>query len=232
MNDKVKKYYHDRVNSGDRNNFLWQVGKTVNGKEVSKEQIELIVETINSKLQLNKNDIVLDVGCGNGLLTKKISSFISKITGLELTEGLFEIAEEYHSNDNILYINSDIINFDVIGSNVKYTKIYLYEVMQHFTYIGGDAVFSKLYEISADNAAIFIGGILDAERKWMFFDSKEKRCRYFKEVLSGNDPLGTWYHKDVLHCLANKYNFHVECIEQENMLYTNHYRFDCLLRKK
>ena len=72
MSNIIKKYYRERIIKEGSNNFLWQVGKTVDGKEVPRDQVDLIIKTIASRLQLEKGDIVLDIGSGNGLLTKNI----------------------------------------------------------------------------------------------------------------------------------------------------------------
>jgi cyclopropane fatty-acyl-phospholipid synthase-like methyltransferase len=231
MSEKTRQYYRERVKNHDRDKFLWQVGKTVNGEEVSREQIELILKTIVNRLQLDKSDIALDIGCGNGLLTKEISRYVSKITGIELTPELYEIAKEYNSASNISYINYDVLGTNAMGYDNQFTKVYLYEVIQHLNFQEVDALFAKLNEITADRATIFIGGILDVEKKWMFFDTVERRCLYFKGLLSGSEPLGTWYHKEFFSFLANKHNMNGECLSQENNLYTSHYRYDCLLQK-
>ena len=133
---------------------------------------------------------------------------------------------------NISYINCDALNFDVMECDEKFTKVFLYEVIQHVNYRDMGALFAKLKEITSNNATIFIGGILDEEKKWAFFNTTERRCMYFSGLLSENNPLGIWFHKDFFKYLARKHNLHVECIPQENKLYTSHYRFDCLLRKK
>ena len=83
MDHSVKKYYSERVKKNSRTDFLWQVGKTINGENVSPEQLELIVQTIVERLDLSGKDKVLDLGCGNGLLTKKISTYTQEITGLD-----------------------------------------------------------------------------------------------------------------------------------------------------
>lgn len=230
--NKIEQYYSDRINKSRCDDFLWQVGKTVNGKAVPHDQVEIIVKTITNRLKLNKNDIVLDIGCGNGLLTKKISKYVSKATGVELTPDLFEIAEKYHLCNNVSYINYNILNLGEEAVNEKYTKVYLYEVIQHFNYIETDKLFSKLIEITSKNAIFFIGGILDIEKKMTFFDSKERRAMLFTSLLKESDPLGTWYYKEFLDFLAEKYNLYSECLAQDDKLYTAHYRFDCLLQKK
>ena len=209
MNNKVQQYYCERINKNESNNFLWQVGKTVNGKVVSEDHLEIIIKTIINRLKLNKNDNLLDVGCGNGLLTKKIAEYVFSATGVELTPELFEIANKYNLGNNIRYINDNILKFDEKDTK-KYSKVYLYEVIQHLNYQEANELFYKLNEITVSNATIFIGGVLDVEKKWEFFDSEERRGVYFTSLLSGGSSLGTWYYKGFFKFLAEKHGFYVD----------------------
>jgi hypothetical protein len=70
------------------------------------------------------------------------------------------------------------------------------------------------------------------DRKWNFFDTEERKRQYFDSLLSGTDPLGTWYYKDYFKYLAKRHGLGFECMDQKHELYTGHYRFDCLLWKK
>src|ERR1700750_1427456 len=50
---------------------LWgQVKRTVAGNPVDGSQIEMIVEAIRAGLQLTPDDNLLDIGCGNGVLSR------------------------------------------------------------------------------------------------------------------------------------------------------------------
>ena len=228
----VKKYYSERAKKNSRTDFLWQVGKTINGEDVSCEQLELIVKTIVERLDLSGKDKVFDLGCGNGLLTKKISTFVQEITGLDLTTELYDVALEYHSSNNTRYINANIFDFDVKRYKNKFSKVYLYEVLQHLSLIESDKLLAILKGITSKKSTIFIGGILDMDKKWSFFDTVERKSQYFDSLLLGTDPLGTWYYKDYFKYLAGRHNLNVECKNQDDELYTSHYRFDCVLWKK
>ena len=232
MNHDVKQYYSGRVREKDRSDFLWQVGKTVDGEEVAQKQVDLIVKTVKDRLDLSQDDLVLDVGCGNGLLTKRVSEFAKEVTGIELTQELYEIALDYNNAKNIRYINKSIFDIDTAQYGGKYTKVYLYEVVQHFSVGETDRLIDILKSLTNEKAIIFLGGILDIEKRWSFFDTDERRRRYFDSVLSGADPLGTWYYKDYFKYLAEKQGLLAECYPQNSELYTRHYRFDCVMRKK
>lgn len=231
MSEDIRKYYSSRVSQADRNKFLWQVGKTIDGKEVSEDQLDIIVNTIRAKLKLGHDDSVLDVGCGNGLITKIIAGRVKDVVGIELTPELFDIAREYNQLGNISYINNDILYMSPADFSSKISKVYLYEVLQHMDYPNVYALINMFTEILNKDSVVFIGGILDEEKKWQFIDSYERRCSYLSALINKEDALGIWFHQDYLRCIGEDLGFNVECFPQERALYTSGYRFDCVLRK-
>lgn len=77
-----------------------------------------------SELQLRGNESILDLGCGDGLLTKQLSLLVPKgsTIGIDASNGMIE-ASEKHKNENLSFIKLDInkmdfkSEFDIIFSN-------------------------------------------------------------------------------------------------------------------
>ena len=231
LNEQIVKYYQDRVKKSGCRDFLWQVGKTVNGKEVSADQVKLIISGIKQKLQLTAEDVVLDIGCGNGLLTKEIAEDVLTVTGIELTAELYQIAVKYNNKDNIVYRNEDFLECAKKYQGMSFNKVYLYEVIQHLDYKSALTLFSTLDQITTNGASIFVGGILDEGKREVFFNTPERKLMLFDSLVAGKDPLGTWYHKEYFEYLAERLDMQALCFDQNINLYTSHYRFDCLLQK-
>jgi len=69
---------------------------------------------------INSEDIVLDVGCGNGSLTYDIAKKAKKVIGIDSNKKNIRIAKEKYLSSNIKYIIRDVTtcnfdqNFDVI----------------------------------------------------------------------------------------------------------------------
>lgn len=68
---------------------------------------------------------ILDAGCGNGYLSRRMAISAKKVTGIDLTEELIEIARNRDNPTNIEFINGDLgelpftdESFDVILSNL------------------------------------------------------------------------------------------------------------------
>ena len=76
----------------------------------------------NEKLEL------LDVGCGNGYLTKTISNEFKKTLGIDLSKEGINQAKKYTS-ENLNFLNSDMEN--LINENKKFDFISSFEVIEH-----------------------------------------------------------------------------------------------------
>ncbi|MCD6579632.1 hypothetical protein J7L48_09140 [bacterium] len=50
---------------------------------ISKDKFELIIKDIKYKMNLNKNDKLLDYGCGKGFMSAKLSEFVLQIDGID-----------------------------------------------------------------------------------------------------------------------------------------------------
>ena len=222
--DPWMNYYADRVSVSS--DLYWQVGKTVNGKPIDETHLILIANQIEMILGIDAGDMVLDIGCGNGLLTKIISNKAMNIFGVERNSMLFKSAILNSAEKNISYINSNIESFDI--KQTMCNKAYMYEVLQHFKYEYVLEILTKIITGLKDNGKLFIGGIPDEEKKWSFYNTPERRKRLLSSLMNGKDPIGVWYHKDYLVTIGNSIGVKVKIIAQDKDLYTSHYRFDCL----
>lgn len=77
---------------------------------------------------IDKNDVVLDVGSGTGLVAYKIAEVAQYVTGVELVDKKILFAKNNHSRDNIEFINIDIHNF---LPTKKYSVCVMSNVLEH-----------------------------------------------------------------------------------------------------
>lgn len=92
-------------------------------RKASKHQKEW-GNTLISELQLKGDEIILDLGCGDGTLTEQLSSLVpeGKVLGIDASAGMIQTAEKY-VKDNLKFAQMDINTmnfnneFDVIFSN-------------------------------------------------------------------------------------------------------------------
>ncbi len=209
---------------------LKQVGKTINGLEVSGQQIELIISQIVEALSLTKKDKLLDLGCGNGLLTARLAKNASSVWGVDFAEGLLSYAKCHHSADNIMYIHSSILDVDSgLLSSTKHFS--MYEVLQHLTNKQVSTLLARLGSVSS-GARFFVGGIPDQERLRNFYDT-EKKYEYFLSREEERKPhLGRWWLETEIRALAEESGWSMKRLCQPEGLYTAYYRFDAVLEKR
>lgn len=81
-------------------------------------------ESLISKISLQGNEIILDLGCGDGHLTEKLSLLVpnGKVLGIDASIGMIKTAKEI-CRDNLDFIHMDINDlhfsneFNIIFSN-------------------------------------------------------------------------------------------------------------------
>ena len=75
----------------------------------------------------------LDIGCGGGLLSERISRLGALVTGIDITKCSIDIAKNHALNSglNINYINTDVSSFVKNYSSKKFDLIIASEVIEH-----------------------------------------------------------------------------------------------------
>lgn len=118
---------------------------------------------------VDENDTVLDVGCGNGALTYDVAKKAGRVVGIDLNEKNISFAKQRYSRENIEYICGDIIkdlpnrDFDVVVmSNV------LEHIENRVEFLG------RLRE----NAAKFLIRVPIINRDWITLYKKEMGLDY------------------------------------------------------
>lgn len=117
-------------------------------------------EKLIENMILDKNDTVIDVGCGEGSVTVPLSKYVSKITASDLTEKMLDILknriEEEHIN-NIEIIQEDINNITaekyghydiVLGSRVVNGIRDINQVILNLNEIANKYVFLSVFGVN------------------------------------------------------------------------------------
>mgnify|MGYP005820755093 CR=1 FL=1 len=108
-------------------------------KERSQREIKFLV----SQMKLNMKDKILDVGCGQGRLTNRLSSLGYNVTGIDMDKNAIEIAKEYAK---IHYLKTKYMDFDIRNSylfEIKFNKIFL--LYCYFNYKEDKQVLLNIY---------------------------------------------------------------------------------------
>jgi len=217
----------------DKGDYLRQVGKTVNGKPIPKQQIDLIISRIRKILGLGTEDLLLDICCGNGLFTHSFAEDCRIVYGMDFSIPLLEVAKRDHNPDNVEYYLMNILEIGKDSQKVfsPVNKILMYDALQHFKIKDFNQILLNIKKISKDTYKIFIGGIPDIKRKWRFYDTPRKKYSHIRRLLTGKEQIKTWWDREYIDKVCENFNLKCEFFTQDSDLYSSGYRFDVLIQQ-
>jgi cyclopropane fatty-acyl-phospholipid synthase-like methyltransferase len=217
-----------RFNDSD---FRRQVGRTANrGVPTPALEIEAVIEEIVSSLALGPRDRLLDLCCGNGLLTVRLAERCTEAVGVDFSEPMIRLAREHHTGGNVRYVDGSVLD---LGRCVdgKFDKICMVESLAYFGPDDLAQILDGLSTRGASRMTILFSGVLDDEAKWDFFDTPARRTEYEQQQKEGTEIMGRWWTRSEIGRIATKHGYETEFSSQDERLNTAHYRFNVLLRR-
>ncbi|MHA1757629.1 MAG: class I SAM-dependent methyltransferase [Promethearchaeota archaeon] len=228
-----KIFFEDYVKKRKNKDLLTQVGKTVGGVPIKNKQFEALILDISEKLNLNKNDILLDLCCGNGVVTEKFSEKCKKIIGLEFSETLINIAKKKCTKQNITYVNMDIRSLNKLKMELKnkISKVLLYDALAYFNPKELYDLLIILKSFCQKNTIMLIGSVLDKDLLWNYFNTTRRKINYILKIklLKKKVGLGKWWKKSEIEKICEQLSLKYEFLSQDPNLHTAHYRYDVLI---
>lgn len=219
--------------NNDWSSMMAQVGKTIQQKPIDSSQFKMVYEKIVTTLSLEKDDIVLDLCCGNGIVTAKISDYVKSVFGVDFSQPLIDIAKATSPN-NINYFCCSVLDdflVELLG-NHKFKKIYMNTGLQHFV----EHDFAKLLDnfllLSDSTSTLFITDIPEKKNLFSFYNTEERREDYYKRIANGTEAIGTWWEREFLIEVVTNKGLFIKTLEQAVDLHTAHYRFDIIIYRK
>ena len=208
---------------------LKQVDRTINGAEEDQSQIDLTIETMRRALRLERTDRVIDLCCGNGLITSFIASGIATIIGVDFSEKLIACANRLNSANNVRYVVGEVSMLDpsffrdankvFMEGSVQYLKV---NELARLLHTLGQA---------PSVAAIFIGGIPDADRLRVYYNDDRKMAYYHQREAEGRPHIGTWWSQSQLLSVVEDSGLRAHFLPQDERLSSAYYRYDCLIER-
>lgn len=226
---KYQDFDHDAfARSKGRGDFWGQIRRTVNGKSVSEEQIDLIVSAITIGLNLKGKDIVLDVACGNGALSARLFRKCRELHGVDLSEYLISVAQEhFQSPPQYTFTHGDAVCFlRETNDPEKFTKAVCYGSFSYLDETAASEALTLLYERFEGVQRVFIGNLPDLDLSERFFTvSTPPKVDLKKNTTS----IGIWRTKDEFRALAEAAGWKADFKTMEGEFYASGYRYDVVL---
>lgn len=225
-----KAYWNDKARNSD-NPFL-QVVRISSKKHVdAKASLSFIISHISNVLKIEKHDTLLDLCCGNGLLTEQFSSKCKYVYGIDFSPVLLETARKFHNPPKVQYIEANALNFTTKFKE-QVEKIILYFSFQYFdSYSQGEKVIMEMTRALKPGGLILIGDIPDRQHLWEFYNTLPDKLRYYKNKLLEKNEMGKFWSKAELDKICKDNHFVGTHIKQPESLPYSNYRFDYRIEK-
>lgn len=238
--------YDAHARSRPRTDFWGQVRRTVHGRPVSDKQIDLIVAAVVAALGLGADDTLLDLACGNGALSDRLFQCCAGGVGVDVSEYLIGVAQEYFATPSRQYVRADAVDWvEAEADPGRFTKAVCYG---SFSYLSDDAaarMLRTLHRRFPRVGHVLLGNLPDPARASRFYGaSPDATGRAGKGVGRAPDlrtpdlrtpdlrtpesDLGIWRDEAEITALAGQ-GWQVTTRPMPPEFFAAHYRYDALL---
>lgn len=111
---------------------------------------------------LQKQDVVLDLGCGNGQNTLKASKFVKRAVGVDYDNFLLNIAKKTAKTKNVDFKKLNLED-KLPFKNNTYDKVIFLDVLEHLN--KRDQIIREVKRVLEKNGLLFIG-VPNSETSW------------------------------------------------------------------
>jgi cyclopropane fatty-acyl-phospholipid synthase-like methyltransferase len=226
-----RQYWDEFPKGFTDSDFCRQVGRTANGgMPTPPGELEAVIDEVVSLLELGPQDHLLDLCCGNGLLTARLAEHCEDVVGVDFSEPMIRIARAHHSRSNIRYVEGSVLNLNRCLDRT-FDKICMVESLAYF---GPDDLSRILHGVSdgdAPRTTLLFSGVLNDEAKWSFFNTPERRAIYEQQQRQGKEIMGRWWTRSEIEEIAARNGYKAEFSAQDARLNTAHYRFNLLMKR-
>jgi len=231
-NKKYGKFSYDNfARSCDDNDLIRQTMRTINGVPVSNEQINMIKNTLLQYLGLHHDDILLELACGNGLISDGLFNACKEYVGVDISEYLIYIAKKnFENKPRITFYEDDITRFIKADKDFgKYTKVLCYAGIQYLSDIEVIQLLESLSITYKNVEIIVIGNIPDRNLANKFYVDKLKTADELNDICTA---IGKWRAHDEFIKLVDESVWDIEIHRMPDSFYASHYRYDIVLKRK
>ncbi len=228
--DSTQYLFKHHPETCDPDDVWGQVKRTVGGKPVSAEHIDLIVQTIRSGLDLGPDDVLLDLCCGNGALTSRIFEACRGGLGVDYSAFLIDVANRrFASGPHERYLLADALDYVQAADDARaFTKVLCYGAFPYFDLDGALSLLSALNQRFERATHVFLGQLPDKARMDAFY-TREAPPQGVEDDPGG--LLGVWRTPAEMQDLARASGWTARCERMPPSFYAAHYRFDAIMTR-
>jgi cyclopropane fatty-acyl-phospholipid synthase-like methyltransferase len=210
--------------------FWGQVSRTINGKPFSVDDIARIETSIRNNLEFTSDDVLLDLGCGNGALAQYFFDDISAYRGVDYSDYLIGIAKDnFERSQTHQFVCDDVENYVLTEKNPgRFSKVLCYGVFSYFTGQQARDILTTVFNRFVGVELLLLGNLPDRNLADQFYHDGIEYAPFLDD---NSSSIGIWWSQEDLFQLAKDIGWQVEFRKMGADFCASHYRFDAILRR-
>lgn len=197
---------------------LWEDENTLVHKDRSERIIKEISTHICDVCGLNRNDILLNVGCGDGLFDGEVSDSVKKLYCVDFSSQKLAVAKEKWGNRVNYYQHNFLLDYPTELHDVGINKIYSYGVMQYCNPDDAELFLLNQLKLCVEDIDYVIAHIdvPDKSKAYNYYkrlDPSITEDMITDKVRSLFNDGSYWHDMGSIQKIANKYDLSVEMLE-------------------
>jgi 2-polyprenyl-3-methyl-5-hydroxy-6-metoxy-1,4-benzoquinol methylase len=225
-------------NQGSVDDPFQQVGRKGGQSAHEEKVLENFAAYIAEKLQLTSEDILLDMCCGNGILTQHLARHCKAVLGIDFSQSHIDYANMHKTAANAWFVcgnalqlnELDLAGFEPFSKG--FTKSCLCFSFQYFeTVEQGKTVVENIFGKMDREAKLLLVDVPDRERWFVYYNSIRKIVRLLKQMLQQRNDMGKFWSEEELLFIGRSLNLEGQKILQPSHFPYAHYRMDYLFSR-
>ena len=221
--------YNEYPKTLSPDDFWGQVRRTVYGKPVSEEQIQMMVDAIIAGLELQRSSVLLDIGCGNAALAARLFSVCDQCLGVDSSEYLIAVANTHFASPRHTFICQDAVDYAINEPDpLRFDKLLCFGVFAYLSDISAQQLLVILNQRFLNISSLFIGSIPDPRYAATFF----KDCDLAEaDLVNPRSQIGVWRSRDQMSQMAGQAGWRIRFQSMPREFYQSHYRYNAVLKR-
>ena len=225
-----KRWWNEAPTTRADDDDFGQVGRTVQGRPTGEPDLVATADAILAGLVLDGSETVLDICCGNGMISQRIAAHCKHLIGTDYSEPLVRLATKRHPAPNTRYVVCDATELDAEAiSSEAIDAAYMAFAFQYFDAERATILLRRLKHLASRPFRLFLEGIADKERLFSFYNTPERAAEYHRRKAEGTEAIGEWWDARSLIEVSKAEGYSCRPIAQDPSRVNAHYRFDALL---
>jgi SAM-dependent methyltransferase len=229
--EKILQLYDEHAKRCAPTDLLGQVRRTVGGEPVDERQIDFIVASVLRNLEIEERDVLLDLCCGNGLITNQIFKACSGGVGVDLGSYLIGIAKaNFERLPERAYVVDDVEHFAATAvAPGRFTKALCYGSFMYISDSAAVKVLRDLHDRFENVTRVLLGNLPDKARLRDYFADDT----YVEGIENDHEATtGRWRAESEICNLAWASGWDAAISRMPKGFFAAHYRFDVILTRK